>query len=605
ANDPDEHDPMAAPVAYRGVVVDSDGKPVSEVVVTSAAAWPGEDTVQRRIVEARAHTDREGCFELTVAGSTEHPLSRQLYFEHPDYGLAWDARTNPDAVYDRHDDEIRIELQPGVEFGGTVVVDEDGQPIAGAVVDTQVDYSDLNRRERKLATTYYGRDVLTERYGRSAVTDAAGRFRLPKLPLGARLSFAVRHPRYVAYGSAGAPVANWIAVEEGSFKIELKPAVTIRGSLLADGKPLAQGGVRVLAIDRNRGGLAARANTDDEGRFEFTGLDEIEHVLYTDAFAANGTELIAEPVVVEQHAAGRSASAELVCTAGEVVVGKVADVDDRPVTAFAVSVHGVDVAGAKNAGVGYRVTTDAEGRYRVRVAPGNYGVSVVDWSSGSAQTITHALKVVAGAPPATVDFRARAIRQFVRRLIDDEGRAIAGVFYLGRNPRPTDQGGSFSLVARPPRIPPAARFRALPGFLTTFCCAVNRDKTLARVLAWSGAEADLPEEIIVSPPAKIVGRLVGGDARKLAAEDFSVGLREPGSNFAGQHLVRDLWQLTLQEDGAFELTVPIGLSLTLQLGLTAGADPPRRRGEFNRWQPLVQLDDLKPGETRDVGDVKR
>jgi hypothetical protein len=197
------------------------------------------------------------------------------------------------------------------------------------------------------------------------------------------------------------------------------------------------------------------------------------------------------------------------------------------------------------------------------------------------------------------------MRQFVRRLIDDEGLAVAGSFYFGRHPYPTDTGGSFSLVARPPRNAPAARFRALPGFLTTFCCAVNRDKTLARVLTWSGAEADLPEEIIVSPPAKIIGRLVGGDARKLAAEDFFVGLREPGSTFSSQHLVRDLWRLTLQEDGAFELTVPIGLPLSLQLGLTAGADPPRRRGEFDRWQPLVQLDDLKPGETRDVGDVKR
>ena len=170
ADDPDAT--AAPPLVFRGLVVDADGKPVAAVVVTSAAAWSGKDAVERRVVEARTQTDREGRFELTVAGSTEHPLSRQLYFEHPDYGLAWDARTNPDALYDRHDDEIRIELQPGVEFGGTVVVDEDGQPIAGAVVDTQVDYSDLNRRERNLATTYYGRDVLTERYGRSAVSIA-------------------------------------------------------------------------------------------------------------------------------------------------------------------------------------------------------------------------------------------------------------------------------------------------------------------------------------------------------------------------------------------------------------------------------------------------
>lgn len=593
----------APAVVYRGFVVDSEEKPIPDVLVASVAAWQkGRDW--RHAVEARTHTDRAGRFELTISNPVDLLFgSRKLYFEHPDYGLAWEGRTSPYALLNRHDGQFRIELQPGVEFGGTVVADEDGNPIAGAIVSAAVNYGDSSKREPRIATTYYGAaDVLSERFGRSVVTDAAGRFQLPKLPVGARLNFTVRHPRYVAFAPDTSPASYPVLVDDGQVEIELKPAVTIRGRLLADGKPLEQGGVEVLAIERGAGKTVALATTDDAGRFELTGLDEHEYLIYTQAFIAADQEWIAKPEVIEQHAAGSTVSAALGCIAGQVIAGKVADEDDRPVAECAVSISPVDVAGANNAGAGYRATTDAEGRYRIRVIPGNYRLTVDDWSSGRRQTVAHDLMLAAGDPPATVDFRARLIRRFRRRLVDDEGNAVAGVFYHGFSAYPTDRDGGFSLVARPVSKAPAPAFGLGP--FKTICCVANRDKTLVRLLEWSGAEEDLPEEIVVSPPAKVVGRLIGDNAGELAVENFVINVHRPGAAVF-QHLNRDFWQLALLPDGGFELSVPTGLPISLAIGATTGvADPNRRRGEFNRWQRLLQPGDLQPGESRDVGEVK-
>ena len=51
----------------------------------------------------------------------------------------------------------------------------------------------------------------------------------------------------------------------------------------------------------------------------------------------------------------------------------------------------------------------------------------------------------------------------------------------------------------------------------------------------------------------------------------------------------------LQADGKFELSVPTGVGLSLGFRTEPGQPPGRA---------LFSVDDLKPGETRDLGDVQ-
>jgi hypothetical protein len=425
---------------------------------------------------------------------------------------------------------------------------------------------------------------LTERFGRSVVTDAAGRFRLPKLPAGARLSLTVQHPDFVAYRSDKTQSAYPVSIGENSIDIELKPAVTIRGRLLADGKPIEQADVQVSAVDRSRGKLAARTKTDDQGRFELTGLDENEYLLQTSAFTKQGKGLIGTPIAVEQRAAGSSGSVDLDCTPGQVVTGTITDNQGRPAAGFGVLVR--DIERLKDPKAEMIAAADAEGRYLLRLAPGAYALSARDWNRGKPRNDVHGVKILESGPIVALDFRISIVpEKLTGKLVDDHGHPLAGIIYSRSSPVATSgQDGVFTVREYGP--------------VKSECCAVNRDKTLFRMFVWSGLKDDFPEQIVLSPAAKVVGRLIGEGVDGLSREDLNVAcaipVDRPSRGLSIHGLNRALWQLKLQADGQFEFTLPVGFDF-----LFYGSQASRKfRGT------LFKADDLQPGELRDVGEVQ-
>ncbi|HVW36005.1 MAG TPA: carboxypeptidase-like regulatory domain-containing protein [Pirellulales bacterium] len=602
----EDFDPAAPPITHRGLVIDSRGRPVSDVLVTSEAAWSETpwgarfaDFPARRVVEKSTRTDQDGRFERAgLRPIVRSQGQRTLYFEHPDYGLAWRKPYSEYGLTRRHDGQILIELRQGVEFDG-VVTDLEGRPIAGAWVGVRVSYSDRQDRQPRLPTSYEGIARLAEDNGRAVATDAAGRFKLPLLPVGAKPDLTVRHRDFAEFGLS-------VSVEDRHVEIKLKPGVTLQGRLLADGKPIEQAGVEVVAIVRGRYEFAARTKTDRHGRYKFTGLGENEYAVLTAAFTVSDKELIATPRLIEQQMPGANASADLVCSSGQVVLGRVTDGKNRPVADYFVD---GSLAGFWPSFV---AKTDSEGRYRMRLAPGNYQLRTRDWkkvndTGGHANmVITRDVSVTANVAPEELDFQLEMV-EIQSRLVDEGGRGISGVFYLvlrstSGQPFPTDKNGIFWPI-------PAPFTRKQKVYY-----AVSRGKTLCRLFACSGAEEDFPEEIVLAPTAKVIGRLANIDVEGFDAWMFTVRAEEwevrppdgRGELFPQYvELPRDFWSLAFRPDGKFELSVPTGVRLSLAFRTEPGASA-RLRTETDLFlsRPLLSVDDLKPGETRDLGDVR-
>ncbi|HEV7225339.1 MAG TPA: carboxypeptidase-like regulatory domain-containing protein, partial [Pirellulales bacterium] len=382
-----------------------------------------------------------------------------------------------------------------------------------------------------------------------------------------------------------------IAVDDRHIEIELKPGVTIRGRLLADDKPIEQAGLEVVAVARNRRGFVAREKTDDQGRYELTGLDENECAVLTAAFNASGKELVATPRVIEKQIPGANVSADLICTSGHVVAGRVTDGENQATADH--YVHG-SFAGFEQS---FAAKTDVEGRYRLRLAPGDYRLLTEDWHALSKQNrsgyvfkrISREVSIATAVPPGEVNFQLEMV-EIQSRLVDEQGVGVSGICYWnmrsysqGGWPYPTNEDGMFW----PPPVPYGPRYQIYG--------AVSRDKSLCRLFVWSGDKQDFPEEIVLAPMAKVIGRLADVDVEGFDAETFMVRAERMDGRFPSRvELPRDLWRLTLQADGAFELSVPTGLGLSLGFRTEPGQPD---------GAALFSVDDLKPGETRDVGNL--
>jgi hypothetical protein len=179
------------------------------------------------------------------------------------------------------------------------------------------------------------------------------------------------------------------------------------------------------------------------------------------------------------------------------------------------------------------------------------------------------LELVQGTAPV-VDFSIRLRPEIKSRLVDGDGRGVAGTVSLNGVRYQPGADGEFSLPD--------------PSANSLTCVAVSEDESLAAGFYWQPDDEPLRREIVMSPWAIIEGRLIGeGD---LTAETFAVELAPSRSP-----LSRDLWRVTISENRQFQLWVPPGVRLR------AFAQGPKTQGE------IVECDALQPGETRTRGDV--
>jgi RNA polymerase sigma factor (sigma-70 family) len=257
----------ATPEALRVVVLDSQGKPLAGANVHSSI-WTKEKGF-------KANHD----YETDDTGAARVELPKTFYVfrlwagKKPFVTLYAGWEQNELASGKDFPAEYTIRLEEGVNAGGRIV-DEQGQPIAGATIqvklasDPKPAYGDGRMRyDSGLAT---GTDAAT--------TGADGRWRIDNVPNHPQveLSLLVTHPDYVsdeqwqqAQKAAGVTAAM---LRQGTVTLTLKRGVVVSGRVTdPDGQPIKDA-VVVLGDNPYMSRTPAKFPTDADGRFRLPAL---------------------------------------------------------------------------------------------------------------------------------------------------------------------------------------------------------------------------------------------------------------------------------------------------------------------------------------------
>lgn len=235
----------------RGVVRDSDGRPVARAVVHVASELEEERPI--------GGADDEGRFDLRA------PIVGDVWLRATARG-AFEGRSGPWAAVEGADrDGIVIEVDDGITLEG-VVRWPDGAPAAGATVS--------------IATPgAYGADAL-------ATAEADGRFRFGNLLERSRFVLTARARERGAAPDSDAPewTARTTSAESGGKDVELVLGAghTLRGRLVDDlGEPVAGGFVDAVPSEEDatlREGIETVESRAD-GAFELAGVPDGEWVV--------------------------------------------------------------------------------------------------------------------------------------------------------------------------------------------------------------------------------------------------------------------------------------------------------------------------------------
>ncbi len=250
------------------------------------------------------------------------------------------------------------------------VVDEAGQPVAGATV--RVDQA------RGTPPAAYFFDLLRPLVAGTPVaeatqarTDASGTFRFAELPDGSDVRLIVAA---VGKATTRSALVALRSREPGPIvaptPVTLPPEARVAGRVVKqgpEGKVAGQVVVCREVRDRAIGFLNTETTTDADGRFEIGGLGSGQANLMLDKLPADGpyTALPAEGVRLVAEA---TTPVEIPLVAGVAVTGLITDGANNPQS-------GVEVTAYRSlalnmSGVALKTTTDAAGRYRFRLSPG-------------------------------------------------------------------------------------------------------------------------------------------------------------------------------------------------------------------------------------------
>ncbi|MCA8961304.1 MAG: carboxypeptidase regulatory-like domain-containing protein, partial [Planctomycetes bacterium] len=247
-----------------GVVLDPDGVPVPEAelrVSRDDGMGPGDWMRSLRSRE-QLKSDADGTFRIEGLAAGEYRVQA---------GKAGYQTTTQQGIRLERGGEQSVEIT--VPIGGVlagIVVDDAGQPVAGAEVAARAEGNDRQRAVRRGGPPGFGGDD-----GTRTETDVDGRFRLDRLAPGSY--------RLDVTADGFVDGRESAATDRDDLRIAMSPGVDLTGRVVdPSGAPIA--GAQVSRRERNGGGRrgmpffgggGARrsATTDAEGRFRLSGLE--------------------------------------------------------------------------------------------------------------------------------------------------------------------------------------------------------------------------------------------------------------------------------------------------------------------------------------------
>ncbi len=253
-----------------------------------------------------------------------------------------------------------IRLEESRSLAGAVK-DQAGRPVAG----TSVVLEDV-RRGKDLREYYAG--IFGPLQAEFTVkTDARGRWSLPDLPLMGQARIAIRDPRFI-YDFTNVDLAS----VAGRMELVARPGVSLRGRVVYDDGKQA-GGVEVFAQmqdDPSRPQVSGWSNTftAPDGTYQLPGLPQ---GTYNVMVATTSKEWVAAAREGQQVFPSEAdvALPDFVLARGALVEGRVFDKSTGdPIAGASVGSYGPHRPRSSAAII--NAQTDAQGRYRLRVAPG-------------------------------------------------------------------------------------------------------------------------------------------------------------------------------------------------------------------------------------------
>lgn len=329
--------------------------------------------------EMRGSTSSSGVLELqAVARQTREPIAgakldiridsqtredvtdeqgrcRIEYGSQPDYlsvraskqglvpvQIAWRSRESPIKI----PADYTLAMDPGTSIGG-ILQDEQGKPIAGAVVHLLVPSGGDNDIER------------VSIWDHPEKTDAEGRWRCDIVPAQLNeVAIRLEHPDYISdemYGASARPSVESLRTLTGV--VVMKKGVVVAGRVLdTDGRPIE--GATVSQGSDRFGTSYPSTRTDKDGRFEFKNA-KLEQMILT--VQARGYSPDLEQVLPQKE----MPPVEFRLEPGHTLRGRIVDRAGNPVAGAFVAAD----TWRGHRSLEWRVDTDAEGRFRWDDAP--------------------------------------------------------------------------------------------------------------------------------------------------------------------------------------------------------------------------------------------
>lgn len=547
-------------ITYRGIVTNESDQAIERVAVRSNLRL--RQAMEFKGWEAEASTNGEGEFEIgPLVVVDDKKGSRTLLFEHPDYAIGW---FSPNWSRDVEPNAVKVTLLEPATVSGTVV-DEDGNPIEGAMIEAHLQLSFPRR--------YFYFDM-SRTNNMAVITDADGRFVMDKIPEGARLHIDVSKKGYVHYSSREESRSDMHPIRTGEdLQIVLEYGGVIKGHLVLNGKDYEKKDLMVIAQGAGRGW----AKTDEQGRFEIIGLREGSYTvtLHTDSMTEE--DLVCKGVSDYSIKVGKVGSdVKLELQKGLPVTVKA--IDEQTGEAVEKVAFSIKLQKNKDVHVSWGTTGD-EGRCAVRLAPGEYTLSAQGWKNGQFHQFSKDFDVNAGSEDLTVEV-AVTPRPFVYGwLVDANDNPVRGTVILGHDkPIETYENGEFE-IQEPWWHPSDIHI----GY------AFDAEKKLGRGFFWKPSDDANDLEIVLEPLTTIVGQIVDedgigvGDVNPKISILLGHGMSTGSSN--------KLWKMTIESDGWFRFEgVPVGLPMKVFV-------------EKPGYQGSAELPELDAGETVEAGDV--
>ena len=278
-----------------------------------------------------------------------------------------------------------------------------------------------------------------------ATTDADGVFRLTGIPANTEVYSNVEKEH------CALDPEHYRAEFVDTHNLVIVPAGSVAGRLVDEkGRPVP--GVKILFSSEHwRLSMSREENTTEEGTF-------VANALVPGTYSVSITQNadVTMPVLTGVIVKARQTAdaGDLTVTPGAFLCGRVLDADSgEPVTSGRIHASGPMTPGSRGQ---FRAPVDEQGRYRLRVCPGEIQIYYGD--SGSPYSFDHPSETVqvTDAGLDGVDLKVRKADAARGRVVDPDGKPVAGakVSVSGNYaPAATDKNGQFTVYVSPDRRP--------------------------------------------------------------------------------------------------------------------------------------------------------